>query len=386
MDNPRRLIDYHRSLLADKVRTESYQKAIFETVKDDDVVLDIGTGTGILSLFACQAGAKKVYAIEVGKVVELAKHICLQNGFQNRITFINELSSRVKLSEQVDVIVSEIMGNFGLEEGVLSSVIDARERFLKEKGKIIPESIELFIVPVELPDDYQKKFNFWKDNLYGLDLSSVRLFATNHFYPIKLKQESFLAEPISLARIKISEVETQDICSEISLTVKRDGVLHGLGGWFAAMLSNNISLSNVPPIKTPSWNQAFFPLKSPVHLKQGNSLIVKILTYNGAEWRWQVEIESKSYSGETLQEQKTKFDHSTFWGFPLSREEFRKQALNYTPKLSRKGEAELFLLNLFNGKSTISEMTSELFRCFPDYFKSLKEASNFVRETVSKCG
>ena len=130
-----RLLRLHRSLLSDRQRTEGYRRAIFATVKKGDVALDLGTGMGILALFACQAGARKVYAIEARDVIEIAKRACLQNGYQDRVVFLKGLSYRLDLPEKVDVLITETMGNLGLEENILGTVMDARKRFLKRDGQ-----------------------------------------------------------------------------------------------------------------------------------------------------------------------------------------------------------------------------------------------------------
>jgi predicted RNA methylase len=77
-------VDYHRTMLADKDRMQSYLRAILKAVEPGDVVFDIGSGTGILAYFACMAGARVVYAVEQDPIVDLARAICRQNGFQDR--------------------------------------------------------------------------------------------------------------------------------------------------------------------------------------------------------------------------------------------------------------------------------------------------------------
>jgi protein arginine N-methyltransferase 1 len=152
----------HFFLLEDSRRTETYRKAILEVVKKGDVVADVGTG--ILAFFACQAGAKRVYAIEQRKVIESAREIGNANGVGDRIVFINTLSTEVELPEKVNVIVSEFIGTFCLEESLLDFTIDARERFLKPGGRMTPYHVKMFIVPVQ-SDEIYSKVNFWNDDV-----------------------------------------------------------------------------------------------------------------------------------------------------------------------------------------------------------------------------
>jgi protein arginine N-methyltransferase 1 len=167
-------VQQHCLLVSDKLGQSRYREAIFKTVKAGDLVLDLGTGTGIHALFSCQAGAKKVYAVEQGEIIEQAKEISRANGLEDRIVFIQGLSSQVELPEKVDVIVTHL----GLR-GILSSLIDVRERFLKKGGMVIPAAMELFCVPLEWPAVYDDLVDFWSLDHYGINFSPMRQVAVN---------------------------------------------------------------------------------------------------------------------------------------------------------------------------------------------------------------
>ena len=175
-------------MLVDNVRTGSYGQAISQVVKRGDVVVDLGCGSGILSFLACRAGAKHVYAIESEDVIEMAKLVATKNGLQDRVTFFNDVSFNVTLPEQADVIVTETMGIFGFEEGILGSLTDARDRFLKPEGILIPHHAELFLVPVELPKFYEHVIDFWVTGCQGFDFSPIRELTVNNFHPLKLHE------------------------------------------------------------------------------------------------------------------------------------------------------------------------------------------------------
>src|SRR5215208_4444409 len=118
-------------MLQDRERTGAFRRAIHEVVTPGDVVMDIGAGSGVLSLFACQAGARRVYALEAGPAIEIAREMARRNEVEDRVVLINELSHRTRIDEPVDVLVTETLWNFGFGEGILGVVLDARERFLK---------------------------------------------------------------------------------------------------------------------------------------------------------------------------------------------------------------------------------------------------------------
>ena len=180
------LLKYHRSLLADRVRTETYGDALNATVRKDDIVADLGCGSGILSFFAARAGAKRVYAIDEGPVVELARALAHDNGLADRIVFINASSFDVTLEERVDVIVTETMGNNGLDEQIVRAVDDARRRWLREDGAIVPRSIDVIVAPTDLAP--HPLFG----TSYGIDFSRLREHAVNAYYPMDIDEDSLV--------------------------------------------------------------------------------------------------------------------------------------------------------------------------------------------------
>src|SRR6186713_2546260 len=125
-------------MIRDEVRTRSYVEALRRTVRPDSVVVDIGTGPGILAMTACRFGARRVYAIEPDDVIELAREIAADNGFGERIEFIQAISTEVELPERADVVVAEIHGVLPLFGRSLATLIDARERFLAPSGAMVP--------------------------------------------------------------------------------------------------------------------------------------------------------------------------------------------------------------------------------------------------------
>ncbi|HEX9126493.1 MAG TPA: 50S ribosomal protein L11 methyltransferase, partial [Methylomirabilota bacterium] len=122
------IVDEHRQYLADPHRLAAFERAIAATVNPGDVVIDLGAGTGILGLFACRAGAARVYAIDDGGIIELARSLCRANGFADRVVFVKGLSTRVTLPEKANVVVADQIGRFGFESGVWEYFTDARAR------------------------------------------------------------------------------------------------------------------------------------------------------------------------------------------------------------------------------------------------------------------
>ncbi len=298
-------INYHLSMLVDDVRTGSYGQAISRVVRAGDVVVDIGCGSGILSFLACRAGARHVYAIESEAVIEMAKLVAAKNGFQDKITFFNDVSFAVELPEKADVIVTETMGTFGFEEGILGSLTDARDRFLKPGGKLIPHSVELFLVPVEMPQFYEHVVEFWVHGCQGFDFSPIRELTVNNFHPLKLHEGTFLSEPARVEPIVFAETKLAEIDTKVSFYASRRGRCHGLAGWFNAELMPGLQISNGPGDKGSHWGLAFFPLDRPVVVDRGNRIQAEISsTGNGEYWHWKVDVNGQ------------RFDHSSLRGTP----------------------------------------------------------------------
>ena len=139
-------------MLMDEVRTSHYRNAILNNRADfqDKIVMDVGCGSGILSLFAAQAGARKVYAIEASNMAESARKLIDANGYSQIIEVIQskiEDISEDMIGKEVDVIVSEPLGTFLLNERMLETYVIARDKFLKEGGKMFPATAHFCIMP-----------------------------------------------------------------------------------------------------------------------------------------------------------------------------------------------------------------------------------------------
>lgn len=144
--------EIHESMLKDQVRTDAYRDFIYDNKEyfKDKIVLDVGCGTGILSMFAAKAGAKKVYAIDASNIIKKAKMICKENNLDDIITFIHGKVEEIVLPvKEVDIIISEWMGYFLLYESMLDSVFVARDRWLKPNGIMAPSNAKILIAAMD---------------------------------------------------------------------------------------------------------------------------------------------------------------------------------------------------------------------------------------------
>lgn len=155
----------HEEMLKDQVRTKAYQRAIENNRSDfkDKIVLDIGAGTGILSIFAARSGAKHVYAVENADIAYFAQEIVKQNGLADKITIIKGKMEEIQLPvPEVDIIISEWMGYFLLYESMLDSILYARDKYLtKTDGKMLPDRCSIYLAALEDESYKNQKIGFW---------------------------------------------------------------------------------------------------------------------------------------------------------------------------------------------------------------------------------
>lgn len=168
----------HETMLKDTVRTQSYQEAIHKAGLEGKVVLDVGSGSGVLSMFAAKAGAAHVVGVDCSGIIEQARAIVKLNGLEEKVVLVQGKMEEVNLPvDKVDVIVSEWMGYCLLYESMLPSVLVARDKYLRSGGLLLPSRCTMLVQGV---GDLEGKLGWW-GNVYGLDMSPLR--------------ESVLAEP-----------------------------------------------------------------------------------------------------------------------------------------------------------------------------------------------
>lgn len=293
------MIEYHRTLLADEGRTNAFRDAIARVVRPGDVVVDIGCGSGILSFFACQAGAAKVYAIDRGGMAGVAQHLTRHLGFDDRIEVLRDESTNVQLPERADVLISETLGVLGLDENLLGSVIDARARLLRPRAAIVPHRVALHLVPVELPGLHAKHISWWSKPRYGLDLGPMRGFASNSIVFVDIDSDTHIAEPERIIDVNFATASTTFVTGRARYAASRDCLMHGFGVWFTSTLAKNITITTGEPGST-HWGQAFLPLEEPIALRRGAHIGVELETDDGNTWRWRGKAGAHHFDQDSL--------------------------------------------------------------------------------------
>ncbi|KAI8986156.1 S-adenosyl-L-methionine-dependent methyltransferase [Trametes punicea] len=208
--------DIHAVMIQDKVRTATYAKFILSNpdVFRDAIVMDVGCGTGILSLFAAKAGAKRVFAIDASDIAEKAAQIVKDNELDNVITVIRGKVEDIKLPEgydHVDIIVSEWMGYALLYESMLDSVLHARDRFLKPDGGVMaPSQCKMMFALCEAGELFKERIGFWSD-VYGFDLSAMAKDVYDEAVVDVVGSETVLSEPVVVKDLYLGTITSKQL-------------------------------------------------------------------------------------------------------------------------------------------------------------------------------
>jgi 2-polyprenyl-3-methyl-5-hydroxy-6-metoxy-1,4-benzoquinol methylase len=281
------LLEFHRTLLADEAAQNAFRQAILEIVQGGETVLDLGTGTGIHAIFACQAGARAVHAVDQSPIIGLARLVCEVNGFADRITFHHGAAQDLVLPERVDVITAHL----GLSD-TLAILPDARVKHLRPGGVVIPAAIDLFCAPLESAETYDQ-VRFWGESRYGLDFTPIRYFATRSQYACRIATSELLGHGTHLAAFDFS-ASVDRLAAWAECDILRDGTLHGIGMWYLERLSPQVTISTAPPTSLPRnlWPNHFFTCEPPARVRRGDTVAVRFRA--GAalatDWSWEIEV------------------------------------------------------------------------------------------------
>lgn len=271
-------IEYHRTLLADRIRNEAFHAALKRVVvPGKTTVADIGAGTGFLGFLAARLGAKRVDLYEVADIAAVARKLMRHNRLANcRIAEAH--STEVADPERVDVIVSETLGNYPFEENVVETLNDARERFLAPGGIIIPHSVEQFVCPV-IAERLYRELAVWDDVGYRLDFAPAKAMTLNNIYVRTFAPGDLLAGGAlarSWDRITFDRHNRTTRAGEARWTMRKRAAIYGLALWWSSELIADVSLSTSPLSPRTHWEQLYLPVLTPITLEPGQSLIVRL--------------------------------------------------------------------------------------------------------------
>jgi len=283
----------HDRMLADAVRTDAYWAAISKHVSEGDVVIDLGTGSGVLSLFAARQGAR-VHAIEHGPIIEVAREVARDNGATG-IEFHRAHSLRFELPDKIDAIIHEQIGDALFDERVVTNIADLRDRLLKPGGRVYPHRLTLYIEPVQLQEQFRAPFA-WQQELHGIGFGALERFAAGqaHGYLYRTFRpfpfDRFLCRPEPVVSIDLETANESDLPRRIAYErpVEREGLLDGFCVYFEARFDDEIAFTSSPADTPTSWGTPFLRVSSR-RVAPGDSVRLELTADDLAHpstWSW----------------------------------------------------------------------------------------------------
>lgn len=265
----------HEEMLSDSVRVNAYHEAIHRNVAPGDVVLDLGTGTGLLAMMASRAGAANVYAVEHSDFIEVAREIAAHNGITN-IEFVQANSREFTPPEDVDVVLHEQMGDELFNENMLENLLDLRDRVLRPGGRLLPARFRLFVEPVSFHESMRVR-RFWNIELPdGIDLSGTEQSLVAARFDTG-RSEQLWARPGSVASTvatpepildfdlhTLESVDSLQVDHVVERTADADTIVDGFCVWFEAGFDDQTVLTTSPLAPLTSWGNRVFRLDADV--------------------------------------------------------------------------------------------------------------------------
>lgn len=272
-------IEYHRTLIADRVRNAAFEAALRDViVPGKSTVADIGAGTGLLALMAAKLGAREIYLYETAEVAGVAAKVLKANRVRRAHLFPCHSSEMID-PPRVDVVVSETLGNYALEEHIIANMADASARFLKPGGALLPRRLKQFVAPV-VTARIHDEFAVWDGT--GFDLSLARKLSLNNVY-VRTLQPSELLAAQAWDEVDLGADTRSERKGEASWRLDRATVVYGFAMWWNAELVPGVVLSTAPDAAPTHWEQLYFPLLEPIAAGAGETIGVKLRSRSSLE-------------------------------------------------------------------------------------------------------
>jgi SAM-dependent methyltransferase len=274
-------IELHRKLLGDAPRNRAFHDALRQLIRPrESTVLDIGAGTGFLSFLARRLGASQCTLIEYADTIELAERLARVNGIDG-LQFVRAHSAEFRRKLTVDIVVTETLGNFALEEGFLETAIDAR-RFLKRGGQILPSRLRQYAAPVLSPR-LQRDIDIWPGVGFDLNLDAAREISLNNMYVRSIGVDDLGDTSLTQCWDDLDLRPDQPAPpSRRSRTLRWASIaagtrIDGFALWWEAELVPGISLSTSPHAPPTHWEQIYLPLLQAITVDADDSVELELV-------------------------------------------------------------------------------------------------------------
>ena len=369
------VLEEHLGYLSLPHRLDCYRNAIAVALKLGDRVVDAGCGTGVLGLLCLQAGASYVDLIDSSPALELAKKSFFRAGWEGKAAFTNSSTFRAVLQQKADVVICDHVGCFGFDYGICGLLEDARSRLLKSGGVIIPRQMNLYIGAVE-SEKCKALTDQWQAASIPAAFHWIREMSVNTKHCVDLRPHELLSTGSALGHIDFRAKNVNFFSWHARLAIQRDGVFHGLAGWFECELAEGVVMTNSPlSDRSIGRAQAFLPIDGAVRMKRGDAVNVTIMARPDDNLiAWTVEHPA---SGK-------RFSHSTWQGEMIDSAELVRSRPDYVPKPNRSADARQVVLSYCDGKQSVAQVQEAVMRDHPHLLPSRGEIFRFVSTVLRR--
>lgn len=269
---------WHVRAVNDRERNCAYDEALRRAVTADDLVLDVGTGSGLIAMMAARAGAKAVVTCESNPTLaRIARETVARNGFAERVAVVSkrstELAVGLDLPEKADVLVNGLINLGLLAPGMLTTLQHARAHLLKPEARIIPARATVFAALLEAGE--LAAANPLRE-IEGFDMSAFDSVRAPGYQAIDLEVDDcrLLSEPAPALAFDFTGPMAEEGERAFGLTAAHAGTAHGVAFWFNLDLGNGVVCSSASRSRTNHWKQAVSWFAAPIPIDVGMMLTI----------------------------------------------------------------------------------------------------------------
>jgi hypothetical protein len=364
----------HVGYVSDAVKIDAYRRALSNLIRPDDVVIDMGCGTGLLGLLALQAGAARLIAVDGGPILELARETFELNGFGDRVEYHRMHSSELTLAAPADVLVYDQVGGFAHEVGLTRNVRDLLDRdVLKADARIVPGSFELYVAPVSAPAD-DDPVRPWTTGESGFDFEPFHRSAANSPFRLTVTSEWLVGPGVHAGRLDAADEGT--ISFEVATRAETAANVTGIAGYMRANLDldGGVSLTNDPidPGRFDRWH-VYHPVEPAISVEPGDEITMSFtINQRGGLTTWRVQT-----GGETRAA-------SQFQGNFLDPLVMFDPPGHSLPPLNREGRCRRAALDALADGLPFSDLVEMLVRDQSHQFRTHDDARRYARDMVAR--
>jgi protein arginine N-methyltransferase 1 len=373
------LADY-LAMIADHRRTSAYLAAMSQVIRPGDRVLELGTGFGFFAIHAARLGAEHVWAVEPHDAVGLGPEIARLNGVADRITFIQDITSRVELPARAQVLVEDMRGTSPLLQGRVAALVDARERLLEPGARVIPRRDRLMAAPTAMPSG--RESDAGSSERHGIDVSAASERARLGVQRVPATSIVPLAAPACWFELDYERITSPDADGTVRFLFERPARVAGIATWFDAELAPGIGFSSGPADERSVYDCGWLPLERVLDVGAGESLEMRLRTkHDGTDYVWAWDTTLLGRAGDVRE---PRLRQSNLPSLLLSAERRARRAASHAPPPPRDADALVRAVSMIDGRRTLGEIAQALVRREPSRFPDEQSALRWVGDMLAR--